>query len=167
MIRSQFNIPVIYLTAYSDEETLRRAKLTESYGFISKPFEEKELYVAIEFALYKHQLHSKVMEQASWMEALLRSFPEAFLALDRDQRVAFLNPQTEKILGVTEAEIKGRPIGDFVSVPLLSGEPSGEQSLDWQSLSGSRLPLLVRQQPIHDAKGVAMGQLLLVKSRTV
>jgi CheY-like chemotaxis protein len=57
-IRSRFNIPVIYLTAYSDEETLERAKLTEPYGYILKPFEEDDLRTTIEIALYRHQVSS-------------------------------------------------------------------------------------------------------------
>lgn len=54
-IRKRFNIPVVYLTAYSDEETLQRAKLTEPYGYILKPFEENDLRTTIEIALYRHQ----------------------------------------------------------------------------------------------------------------
>ncbi|WP_370575902.1 response regulator [Methanomethylovorans sp.] len=57
-IRKRFNIPVIYLTAYSDEETLQRAKLTEPYGYILKPFEEDDLRTTIEIALYRHQVSS-------------------------------------------------------------------------------------------------------------
>ncbi|GAH55098.1 unnamed protein product, partial [marine sediment metagenome] len=45
-VRHRFNIPVIYLTAYADQKTLERAKLTEPFGYIIKPFEEKELYTA-------------------------------------------------------------------------------------------------------------------------
>lgn len=55
-IREEFNIPVIYLTAHSDEETLKRAKQTEPYGYILKPFEEDDLRTAIEIALYKHHI---------------------------------------------------------------------------------------------------------------
>jgi len=54
-IRKRFNIPVVYLTAYSDEETLQRAKLTEPYGYILKPFEENDMRTTIEIALYRHQ----------------------------------------------------------------------------------------------------------------
>ncbi|MGF1495621.1 MAG: ATP-binding protein [Elainellaceae cyanobacterium] len=50
-IRSQQDIPVIYLTAYADETTLQRAKITEPFGYIIKPFDEKDLHVAIEVAL--------------------------------------------------------------------------------------------------------------------
>ncbi len=54
-IRDRFHIPVVYLTAYADEDTLQRAKITEPFGLILKPFEERELHAAIEMALYKHK----------------------------------------------------------------------------------------------------------------
>ncbi len=54
-IRARFDIPVVYLTAYTDEDTLQRAKVTEPYGYILKPFQERELYITIEVALYKHR----------------------------------------------------------------------------------------------------------------
>lgn len=63
-IRACFNIPVIYLTAYSDEDTVERAKATAPYGYILKPFEKKELNTAIRLALYKHSLEKKIREEA-------------------------------------------------------------------------------------------------------
>ncbi|MFP3974852.1 MAG: response regulator [Chloroflexota bacterium] len=54
-IRSQHNIPVVYLTAYTDENTMQRAKISEPYGYIVKPFEDRELHSSIEMALYKHE----------------------------------------------------------------------------------------------------------------
>ena len=58
-IRDRFDIPVVYLTAYSDDKTLQRAKITEPYGYILKPFQERELYTTIEMALYKHKIERK------------------------------------------------------------------------------------------------------------
>ncbi len=55
-IRDHLHIPVIYLTAYADEDTLQRAKVTEPFGYILKPFEERELHIAIELALYRHKM---------------------------------------------------------------------------------------------------------------
>jgi len=54
-IRTRLNIPIIYLTAYADKNTLERAKATEPFGYILKPFEERELHIVIEMSLYKHQ----------------------------------------------------------------------------------------------------------------
>ncbi|AKB24410.1 response regulator receiver [Methanosarcina sp. MTP4] len=55
-IKSRFGIPILYLTAYTDEETLGRAKMTEPAGYISKPFKEEDLHSNIEMALHKHRL---------------------------------------------------------------------------------------------------------------
>lgn len=59
VVRNQYQIPVIFLTAYADESTLAKAKITEPYGYIIKPFKEIDLHTSIEMALYKH---SKTME---------------------------------------------------------------------------------------------------------
>src|SRR5450755_4949942 len=53
-IRDRFDIPVVYLTSHSDSKTLARAKLAEPFGYILKPFEDRELLVVIETAIHKH-----------------------------------------------------------------------------------------------------------------
>ena len=54
-IKEDFNIPIIYLTAYADESTLNKAKITEPYAYILKPFKEIDLHTSIEMALFKHK----------------------------------------------------------------------------------------------------------------
>jgi len=58
-IRDKCKIPIIYLTAYADDKTLKRAKITVPYAYILKPFAERELHSAVEFALYKHQVEKE------------------------------------------------------------------------------------------------------------
>ncbi len=58
-IRALFAIPVIYLTAHADETTLQRAKVTEPFGYIVKPFKERDLFISIEFALYKSRAEAE------------------------------------------------------------------------------------------------------------
>ncbi len=60
IISSRFNIPIVYLTAYADNKTLERAKITEPFGYIIKPFEDRELHSIIEIALYKHTMERKL-----------------------------------------------------------------------------------------------------------
>ena len=55
-ICARFNIPVVYLTAHADEETLERAKITQPFGYVLKPFELRDLHVAIEMARYQHAM---------------------------------------------------------------------------------------------------------------
>ena len=54
LIRTRFKIPVVYLTAYADDETVQRAKITEPYGYVLKPLEERDLHVTLEIALYMY-----------------------------------------------------------------------------------------------------------------
>ncbi len=62
LIRQQTDIPFIYITAYSDEKTLARAKVTEPFGFISKPFQEREVRSSVEIALYKHAIQKELLQ---------------------------------------------------------------------------------------------------------
>ncbi|MDR3557416.1 MAG: PAS domain S-box protein [Syntrophobacteraceae bacterium] len=69
-VRGQFRIPVIFLTAYSEDSTLERAKLAEPFGFILKPFENRELKSAIEIALYKHRSEEEIFHLNRLYEVL-------------------------------------------------------------------------------------------------
>lgn len=62
-IRTRYRIPVIFLTAYADESTLSKAKVTEPYGYIIKPFKEIDLHTSIEMALYKHGKEQEVRKE--------------------------------------------------------------------------------------------------------
>ena len=66
-IRSRHNIPIIYLTAYADSNTLQRAKITEPFGYILKPFEERELLTTIEMALYKYRIEQRLKDSERWL----------------------------------------------------------------------------------------------------
>ncbi|MCB9168770.1 MAG: response regulator [Flavobacteriales bacterium] len=62
-IRQETNIPVIFLTAYADESTLSKAKVTQPYGYIIKPFKEIDIHTSIEMALYKHKKEAEVLKE--------------------------------------------------------------------------------------------------------
>lgn len=69
-IKRRLDLPVIYLTAYSDNETLERAKIAEPFGYLLKPFEERELHASIEMALHKHRLESELAEARAKIKVL-------------------------------------------------------------------------------------------------
>ncbi|MFN3916515.1 MAG: response regulator [Flavobacteriales bacterium] len=70
-IRQNNRIPVIYLTAYADESTLAKAKVTEPYGYIIKPFKEIDLHTSIEMALYKHSREQEVLKQRDLLYSIV------------------------------------------------------------------------------------------------
>jgi class 3 adenylate cyclase len=68
-IMNIYDIPVIYLTAYADPATLEKAKLTEPFGYILKPYDERTLHTSIEMALYKHEINKKLKERTEELKA--------------------------------------------------------------------------------------------------
>ena len=68
-IHERFDVPVVYLTAYADDETLRRAKQTQPFGYLIKPFKEKELHTTIEIALYKHGVETQLRETQAELQS--------------------------------------------------------------------------------------------------
>ncbi len=71
MVKEEYDLPVIYLTAYADESTLSKAKVTEPYGYILKPFKEIDLHTSIEMALYKHKKTSELKKEVKVYSAIL------------------------------------------------------------------------------------------------
>ena len=82
IIKNSLDIPVIFLTAHADERTLQRAKATQPFGYILKPFNERELQVSIEMALYKHQKEKTAREREEWLSATLTSIGDAVITVD-------------------------------------------------------------------------------------
>ena len=73
LIRKKYNLPIIYLTSYTDEETFNRAKLTEPFGYLIKPFETKELNRIIEMALYKNEINKKLIDNQQRFEIAVKA----------------------------------------------------------------------------------------------
>ncbi len=71
-IQAHFNIPIVYLTAYDDKTSMERAKITEPFGYLIKPFKERELYTTIEMALYKHKAEEQIRTSLKEKEVLLK-----------------------------------------------------------------------------------------------
>jgi CheY-like chemotaxis protein len=90
-IHARCNIPVIFLTAHADETTLARAKVTEPYGYILKPFDERELHSAIEMGLYKHRMEDQVRENERTIRVLANAMPDAVMLLDHNHQILACN----------------------------------------------------------------------------
>lgn len=110
IIQEEYDIPVVYLTAHSDKNTLERAKRTCPFGYILKPFQEKELYTTIEMALYKHQMQKQLKQHARWLAAILESIGDGVITTDTDNKITFINSTGENITGWSFAEAIGQKL---------------------------------------------------------
>lgn len=104
------DIPIIFLTAYSDDHTLERAKKVEPYGYLIKPFDNRELFTTIEMALYKHSMELSVRESEESLSITLNSIGDAVISTDENGLVVRMNPAAEKLTGWKFDETKGLPL---------------------------------------------------------
>lgn len=115
-IHSRFDIPVLYLSSYSDEEILERAKVTEPYGYIIKPFNERELHINIEIAIYKHRIEQKLRNSEHWLYSTLRSLGEAVITTDRFGTIKTMNPFAEALTGWKREDALEKPLSGIFNI---------------------------------------------------
>ncbi|TFG84037.1 MAG: GGDEF domain-containing response regulator [Spirochaetales bacterium] len=115
-IKASRDIPFIFLTAFTDERTLERAKEAEPFGYILKPFKERELYTTIDIALYKHSMEGKLTRQERLFSAILHSINDGIIATDMDLKIQFMNPVAEEISGFREGAARGKNISQFLTL---------------------------------------------------
>lgn len=114
-IRTRFNIPVIYLTAYADDQTLERALATNPLGYLIKPFQEQELRTTLEVALQRHKLERYLQKQKEWFFTTLNSINKATVTTDCHGYINFINPAAVALVGWSEQEILGKNATEIFS----------------------------------------------------
>jgi PAS domain S-box-containing protein len=119
-IRKRMDVPIVYLTAYADEQTIVRAKATGPFGYLVKPFDERELYAAIEVAIAKHAADRLLAEERSRRRAaeefklLVEGVTDyAVFILDAAGRVASWNEGANRIKGYAVEEVLGEHFSIF------------------------------------------------------
>lgn len=183
IICSELEIPVIYLTAYADKETLKRAKLTLPFGYLIKPFEERELHTAIEMALYKHQIETQLREKSQWFTAILQSIGDGVIANDNKACVTFMNPIAENLTGWQQEEALGKNLLEVfqildeidrtpIQIPLAETLEAGNTfNLPPESLlvakNGKLVPIGNSAAPIKDNKGKIKGAVFVFRDISV
>ncbi len=171
-IRERQGLPVIYLTAYTDEETRKLAKVTEPYGYVLKPFDEKDLNITLEMALYRYGMEKRVRESQEWLSTILRSIGDAVIASDAQGRITFMNPVAESLTGWKQEEATGRPLPEvFHTVQErpaeeLAGGPWAKKNLQaaiYETLiarDGTRTPIRQSSAPIREEGGKTLGTVI-------
>ena len=115
-IRQRLDIPVIYLTAHADDETLERAKSAEPLGYIVKPFQESELRVAIQMALHKDKVDKEAKGRQEHLSATLDALGEGVITLDGKGCVTYINPAAEAWTGWKQREALGKHIDEIFRI---------------------------------------------------
>ena len=118
LIHERYEIPVIYLTAYVDDHRLARAKETAPYGYIVKPFMDRELLATIDMAFHRHALDRKLKESEERYHAVIDKAAEGIIIFDPEGHVKEANPALGTLLGYSREEVFGLTLpGIFAGTP--------------------------------------------------
>ncbi len=164
-IREACAAPVVFLTAHTDPETLRRAGEAGPHGYVIKPFEDRELGAALEIALYKSRMERRLAESERWTAMTLAHLGEGVVTAGVDGLVRFANPMAERLLGQASGSMLGRELSLVYRTRRDRGEEcgaSGEKVLLCR-LDGSCLPVEERCSDILDDRGERLGTVLVFR----
>lgn len=176
-IRHRYDIPVVYLTAYGTEEILQRAKISEPYGYIIKPFEERELQSNIEIALYKHKMENKLKKSKEHLHNIINSTSEIIISFDKNNRISTWNKAAEFVTGykqkgiirkhITKTNVFAKPQELLDSLKSINeGRRSGLDELILRDKNGANRIIQVSYSSIKDDNSQGIGVLFVGKDIT-
>jgi PAS domain S-box-containing protein len=162
------DIPIVFASAYSDDATLRRAKTIDPFGFVLKPFDERELRTAIEIGLYKHQTERRLREREAMYRSLVELSTDGIATLDMNGNILFCNSQKAAMHGCeSPEELVGRHALELVApeekdraAQMLAGVMHGEDLIDGmltlKRMDGTPVPVEVSAMLLNAAPNRTM-----------
>ena len=116
IVREKYAVPVIFLTAHADENTLQRAQLTEPFGYIVKPLGNTNVKAVATMALHKHRIERELDKHRKMLSAILQGLPDAVIVASVSGEVLFLNPSAEELTGWTHRTALGKSLTDIAPI---------------------------------------------------
>ncbi len=173
-IKEKLDIPVIFLTAYSDLKLVDRAKSTEPYAYIVKPFQEGQLFASIEMALYKSQIEKRLKESEAKFRDLTELLPQPVFETDEQGNLTFTNRAGLDCFGYTPDDFDGgltvprmisqedRNLAKENIRKVMGGDDLGGVEYLMQRKDGSPFPAIIYSTPIiHENKHVGLRGVLI------
>jgi PAS domain S-box-containing protein len=118
IIRKKYSIPVIFLTAHSDDATIQNAIHSEPFGYLIKPLDERVLSTTIRMALYKHAMDKVVLESEQRYRSIAELIDDALLLLDSDNTIQFLNTQAKQFFNIHPETLPDRNLRSILPASL-------------------------------------------------
>ncbi len=173
ILRERFDIPVVYLTAHADRETLEHAKQSRPLGYIVKPFHESELHASVEIALSKHRHDRSLLNRERHVTDVLGALTTAIISIDQTGKVVMMNPAGENLTGWSKQEALGESVKQVFR--LADAELPLEEALEQRSLveiqggqlitkSGARKAISGNIAPLRDSSGAPGGAVIMFES---
>jgi len=165
IVHERRHVPILLLTAYADDETVARAKITQPFGYILKPFEERELKTAIEIALYRAAMETRLRESEERFRRLFNEGISGNFLADADGRVTDANPAFLKLVGGRPGEappsldrlFRDRAAWESFRTGLFSARRLELVELQLRSIDGRDILVLANAVLLLDADGAIAG----------
>jgi PAS domain S-box-containing protein/putative nucleotidyltransferase with HDIG domain len=116
LLISRMNIPIIFLTSYSDDDMIKQAREIGAYGYILKPINERELYSSIEIALYKNEIDRKLNDKEKFVSSILENIADGIISINNDYRIEFINDSAQKLTGWASDETLNENLFDVFNI---------------------------------------------------
>src|SRR5437867_11690280 len=113
-IQTKLGIPVVFVTAHGDEHTLERAKLNAPFGYVLKPFNDRELRTAIEIALFRHRTEEELRRLQHWLKAILDNMAEAVVVTDKWGFITLFNERAAALTGWKGKKATGKALDEII-----------------------------------------------------
>lgn len=182
-LKACYDIPVIYITGLTDKKTISRATRTEPYGYITKPFEDREIFTVIQVALYRHEIETKLRQSEEKYFSTVNSISDAVITVDPEYCIAYMNPSAIAITQWSMKDALGKPVTQVLRLrdEVTEEEPVnpvqcaiGERGLNRMpedlvliGRHGRELPIGESSlSPLIDHKGVSLGLIMIFKDLT-
>jgi PAS domain S-box-containing protein len=182
LIHSVYKTPIIYITGSVGETTIRRAKSTGPFGYIFKPFDEKQIYATIETALLRYELEAELRESRQWLNAVLDGISDGVIAMDNHGVIRFINPVAIQLTGWGEIETMGKTLYEVFAfidessherVEVLGSKNSLNQKNTESGLEGLLLSRYGKTTPVETnitiikgGRGMSAGMVLVFRDIT-
>ncbi|HPJ36941.1 MAG TPA: PAS domain S-box protein [Spirochaetota bacterium] len=165
IINSRFDIPVVYLTSHSDDDTILKMKNTDVYGYVGKPVNENELFITIEIVINKVKLENQLRSSEKKYRDLVENMQEGVWAIDSSEITTFVNPRMAEMLGYEVDELIGKSYYDCIDSngsrearAMIQKRKDGtreQHKFIYKKKDGSRLHVSVASSPIINKSGYA------------
>lgn len=181
-IQNDFQIPVLHITEYSQYIKLSQNQLNKAFSYILKPFAETDLHLAVEMAIYKHQINTRLREETQRMVSTFDSMNCAVVVTDTNGYIQMMNSIAEVLTGWKEDEVFGRDLSEVVY--LVDGDMNEKiENLAIQAIAADKvlnlpenctlitrdereIPIGDRVAPIRDSHGNVTGAVLVFQDIT-
>jgi two-component system sensor histidine kinase UhpB len=183
-IREELDIPVIFVTAHSDEKIMKMAQKTEPFEYLLKPVDEKNLEISIVRALSRHAMEKRPMEEIKKAlresedryERLVDNISEGIVIQDKNGIITSANEKFLGMIGYKREEVVGRPITELLGEGWLrkdEGPKAGVEEDRWKSVElawkrkdGKSIYTILSRKPIYDVKGRFSGSVAVLTDIT-